>query len=171
VTVTLTVGPVARARNGVIGMGGALPWRLKSDLAIFRELTMGKPIIMGRKTWDSLPRRPLPGRTNIVLSRDGRFDPKGAVACEDISEAVQIARDQAREDGAEEICVIGGAALFEIALPRAKRLYLTEVDAEPNGDVWFPAFDEADWMEVRRKRHEAGPDDEYAFTLRVLERI
>jgi dihydrofolate reductase len=171
VSVTLTVGPVARARNGVIGMGGALPWRLKSDLAIFRELTMGKPIVMGRKTWDSLPRRPLPGRTNIVLSRDGRFEPKGAVACEDFSEAVQIARDQAREDGVGEICVIGGAALFEIALPRAKRLYLTEVEADPDGDVWFPPFDEGAWTETRREHHEAGPDDDFAFTLRVLERV
>ncbi len=169
--VTLTVGPVARARNGVIGAKGGLPWRLKSDLAIFRDLTMGKPIIMGRKTWDSLPRRPLPGRTNIVLSRDGRFEPKGAVACEDFQEAVQIGRDQAREDGADEICVIGGAALFEIALPRAKRLYLTEVDAEPDGDVWFPAFDETAWTEIGRDRHEAGPKDEFAFTLRVLERL
>ena len=169
--ITLTVGPVARARNGVIGANGALPWRLGSDLAIFKELTLGKPVIMGRKTWDSLPRRPLPGRTNIVLSHDGRFDPAGAVACEDFQEAVQIARDQAREDEVSEICVIGGAALFAIALPRAKRLYLTEVEAEPEGDVFFPAFDEADWTEVRRERHEAGPRDEHAFTLRVLERI
>ena len=168
--ITLTVGPVARARNGVIGAGGGLPWKLGSDLAIFRELTMGKPVIMGHKTWDSLPRRPLPGRTNIVLSRDGRFEPKGAVACEDFQEAVQIARDQAREDGMEEVCVIGGAALFEIALPRARRLYLTEVDAEPEGDVFFPAFDEAAWTEVGQERHEAGPRDEFAFTLRVLER-
>ncbi len=168
--VILTVGPVARARNGVVGAGGKLPWRLGSDLAIFKELTLGKPVIMGRKTWDSLPRRPLPGRTNIVLSHDGRFEPVGAVACEDFSEAVQIARDQAREDGASEVCVIGGAALFEIALPRAKRLYLTEVDAEPEGDVWLPAFDEAVWTEVRREHHEAGPKDDHAFTLRVLER-
>ncbi len=168
--VTLTVGPVARARNGVIGAKGGLPWRLKSDLAIFRELTMGKPIIMGRKTWDSLPRRPLPGRTNIVLSRDGRFEPKGAVACEDFQEAVQIGRDQAREDGAEEICVIGGAALFEMALPRARRLYLTEVDAEPEGDVFFPTFDEAEWREVRREAHPAGEGDDHAFVFRMLER-
>ena len=169
--ITLTVGPVARARNGVIGLNGALPWRLGSDLAMFKELTLGKPIIMGRKTWDSLPRRPLPGRTNIVLSHDGRFAPPGAVACEDFQEAVQIARDQAREDEVSEICVIGGAALFEIALPRAKRLYLTEVEADPEGDVRFPAFDEAEWTEVWRERHEAGPKDEFAFTLRVMERI
>ena len=168
--IILTVGPVARARNGVIGANGVLPWKLGSDLAIFRALTMGKPVIMGRKTWESLPKRPLPGRTNIVLSRDGRFDPNGAVACEDFQEAVQIGRDQAREDGAEEICVIGGAALFKIALPKSKRLYLTEVDAAPVGDVSFPAFDEADWREVRREHRAAGAEDEFAFTFRVLER-
>ena len=169
--VDLTVGPVARGHNGVIGDDGRLPWRLKSDLAIFKTLTLGKPIIMGRKTWDSLPRRPLPGRTNIVLSRDGSFAPAGAVACEGFSEAVQIGREQAKEDGATEVCVIGGAALFEIALPRARRLYLTEVEAAPDGDVWFPTLDEAEWREVSRERREAGPDDQFAFTLRVLERI
>ena len=168
--ILLTVGPVARARNGVIGVDGALPWRLASDLAIFKALTLGKPVIMGRRTWDSLPVRPLPGRINIVLSRDGRFEPKGALACEDFQEAVLIARDQARDDGAEEVCVIGGAALFELALPRARRIYLTEVEAEPEGDVYFPPFDEADWTEVRRERHEPGPRDDFAFTLRVLER-
>ena len=168
--ILLTVGPVARARNGVIGVDGALPWRLASDLAIFKALTLGKPVIMGRRTWDSLPVRPLPGRINIVLSRDGRFEPKGALACEDFQEAVLIAREQARDDGAEEVCVIGGAALFELALPRARRIYLTEVEAEPEGDVYFPPFDEADWMEVRRERHEPGPRDDFAFTLRVLER-
>jgi len=99
-SVTLTAGPIARARNGVIGKDGALPWRLKSDLANFRAVTMGKPVIMGRKTWDSLPKKPLVGRTNIVLSRDGSFEPKGAVVCEDFTDAVGIAREQAAEDGA-----------------------------------------------------------------------
>src|ERR1051325_6818625 len=107
--VILAAGPIARARNGVIGRDGALPWRLKSDLAIFRAITMGKPVIMGRKTWESLPKRPLVGRTNIVLTRDGSFEAKGAVVCEDLSEAVQIAREQAEEDGRDEVCVIGGA--------------------------------------------------------------
>ena len=168
--VPLTLGPVARAKNGVIGFGGALPWRLKSDMALFRALTTGKPVIMGRKTWDSLPRRPLPGRTNIVLSRDGSFAPAGAIVCEDFAEAVQIGREQAAEDGAEEVCVIGGAALFELALPRARRIYLTEVDAAPEGDVFFPHFDEATWREVRREVHAAGEDDDHAFVFRVLER-
>ena len=166
----LTLGPVARGANGVIGRAGALPWRLRSDMIRFRELTLGKPMIMGRKTWDSLPRRPLPGRVNIVLSRDGSFQPPGAVVCEDFSEAVQIAREQAAEDGATEVCVIGGAAVFAAALPRARRLYLTEVDASPEGDVVFPPFDEADWTEVGRQAHPAGPDDDHAFVFRVLER-
>ena len=118
-TPILTAGPIARSRNGVIGKDGGLPWRLKSDMAIFRAVTMGKPVIMGRKTWDSLPRKPLIGRTNIVLSRDGSFEPKQAVVCEDFAEAFAIAKEQAEEDGVEEVCVIGGASLFEMALPKA----------------------------------------------------
>jgi dihydrofolate reductase len=168
--IPLTLGPVARAANSVIGAGGALPWRLKSDMTLFRELTLGKPVIMGRKTWDSLPRRPLPRRINIVLSRDGSFTAPGALVCEDFSEAVQIGREQAREDGAEEVCVIGGAALFELALPRAARMYLTEVEANPEGDVFFPPFDESAWRETRREAHPAGEEDEFPFVFRVLER-
>jgi dihydrofolate reductase len=168
--VVLAAGPIARARNGVIGRDGGLPWRLKSDLAIFRAVTMGKPVIMGRKTWESLPRKPLVGRTNIVLSRDGSFEPAGCVVCEDFSEAVGIAREQAEEDGAREVCVIGGASLFELALPKARRIYLTEVEAEVEGDAVLSPFDEGRWKEVRSERHEPGPDDEYPFTVRVLER-
>ena len=166
----LTVGPVARARNGVIGKAGGLPWRIKSDLVLFKELTLFKPVIMGRKTWDSLPKRPLPGRLNVVLSRDGSFEPKGAVVCEQFREAVEIAREQAEEDGAEEVCVIGGYALFELALPLARRIYLSEVDVEVEGDVVFPAFDEGQWREVRREVHAKGEDDDYGFVFRVLER-
>ena len=168
--VHLTVGPVARGRNGVIGRGGDLPWRLKSDMALFTRLTRGKPVIMGRLTWDSLSKKPLPGRTNFVLSRDGSFAPPGAVVCEDFSEASQMAREQAEEDGVEEVCVIGGAALFELALPKAKRIYLTEVDAEPQGDVVFPAFDESEWREVERQAYPASEVDDHAFVFRVLER-
>ena len=154
----------------MFGKAGALPWRLKSDLRMFKELTLGKPIIMGRKTWDSLPIKPLPGRTNIVLSRDGSFEPQRALVCETLTEAIQIAREQADEDGAEEVCVIGGAAVAQAAFPKAKRLYLTEVEADPEGDVLLPAFDLAGWRELRSEHHEAGDGDEYPFTFRVFER-
>jgi dihydrofolate reductase len=126
---------------------------------------------MGRKTWDSLPRKPLPGRMNIVLTRDGSFEPEGAVVCERFEEAVSIAREQAEDDGAEEVCVIGGAALFALALPKARRMYLTEVEANVAGDVIFPPFEEADWREVRREAHPAGEGDDHPFVFRVLERI
>ena len=161
---------VARARNGVIGRDGVLPWRLKSDMALFKAVTMGKPVIMGRKTWDSLPRKPLPGRMNLVLSRDASFEPQGAVVCEGFTEALGIARDQAEEDGADEVCVIGGVAVFELALPKARRIYLTEVEAEPPGDAVLPAFDEQAWREAKSEHHIAGEGDEYPFTFRVLER-
>lgn len=167
----ISLGPIARARNGVIGRDGDLPWRLKSDLAIFKATTLFKPVIMGRKTWDSLPKKPLPGRLNVVLSRDGTFEPEGAIVCEQLNEAFQIAREHAADDGAEEVCVIGGASLFAEALPRAKRLYLTEVDAEVEGDTYLPAFDESQWREVRREAYPAGPDDDYPFVFRVLERV
>ena len=161
---------VARARNGVIGAQGKLPWRLPADLALFKENTLGRPVIMGRKTWDSLPKPPLKGRLNLVLSRDGSFEPHGAVVCETLSEAIQIGREQAQEDGIEEVCVIGGAALFEAALPQARRLYLTEVQADVEGDVLFPAFDEAAWTEVRRETHPRTEGDDHDWVFRVLER-
>ncbi|HEX4098205.1 MAG TPA: dihydrofolate reductase, partial [Caulobacteraceae bacterium] len=165
--IRLTLGPIARARNGVFGDHGALPWRLKTDLQMFKALTLGKPIIMGRKTWDSLPIKPLPGRTNIVLSRDGSFEPQRALVCETLDEAIQIAREQAEEDGAEEVCVIGGAAVAQAAFPKARRLYLTEVEADPGGDVVLPEFDLSGWAEVRREHHEASEGDQYAFTFRM----
>ena len=168
--IPLAVGPVARARNGVIGRDGGLPWRLKSDLALFKQITMGKPVIMGRKTWDSLPFQPLPGRTNIVLSRDGSFNPDHALVCENFQSALLIAREQAEDDGAEEVCAIGGAAVFEAALPKARRLYLTEVEAEVEGDVMFPPFDESQWVEIRREAYTAGPSDDFPFVFRVLDR-
>lgn len=167
----LTVGPVAVARNGVIGADGGLPWRLKSDLIQFKRVTLGKPVIMGRKTWDSLPFKPLPGRLNIVLTRDGSLELERAVVCSTFQEAVEMAREQAEEDGVEEVCVIGGASLFAAAFPKARRLYLTEVEAEPAGDVLFPAFDRSQWREVSSTAFPAGPDDDHAFNFRVLERV
>lgn len=169
--VLLTAGPIARARNGVIGRDGTLPWRLKSDMAIFKACTMGKPVIMGRKTWESLPKKPLPGRMNIVLTRDQSYEAPGALVVEEFSEAVQIAREQAGEDGVDEVCVIGGASLFELALQKAGRIYLTDVDAEVEGDVALSPIDESRWREVRREAHPASEVDEHPFTFRVLERL
>jgi len=169
-TVTITLGPIARSRNNVIGRDGDLPWRLKSDLIRFKQLTLGKPVIMGRHTWDSLPIKPLPGRINIVLSRDGSFEPKRALVCQTLDEALQIGREHAAEDGVDEICVIGGAAIFEAAFPKGRRLYLTEVEADVEGDVVLAPFDESEWTEVSRESHPAGPEDEFPFTFRVLER-
>lgn len=161
---------VARGANGVIGREGDLPWRLRSDLQRFKAITIGKPCIMGRKTWESLPLKPLPGRLNLVLSRDLSFEAKGAVVVTNLDEALSMAREQAADDGVDEICVIGGAGLFEAALPRARRLYITEVEASPDGNVRFPDFDETAWTEVEREPHPAGEKDDHAFLFRVLER-
>ena len=161
---------VARARNGVIGRDGGLPWRVSSDLKRFKAITMGKPVLMGRKTWDSLPNKPLAGRNNIVLTRDANFHPDGAWAFSDLSAALGSARAMAQAEGVDEVCVIGGTALFAAALPQADRLYLTEVDAAPEGDAFFPAFDESQFREVSREVFPAGAKDDHAFTLRTLER-
>jgi len=160
----------ARGRNGVIGSEGNLPWRLRSDLQKFKQTTIGKPCVMGRKTWDSLQLRPLPGRLNVVISRNPGFVGKGALVCATLDEALPIARETAREDGVNEVCVIGGAQIYALALPRARRLYISEVEAAPDGDARFPDFDEADWIEVSSERIEAGEKDDHAFTFRVLDR-
>jgi dihydrofolate reductase len=166
---------VARARNGVIGRDGDLPWRLRSDLQRFKAITLGKPCIMGRSTWESLPLKPLPGRLNLVLTRDLSYEEagkaNGAVVCSNLADAVDIARETAEDEGVDEICVIGGTALFEATLPRARRLYITEVEAEPEGDALFPAFDESLFRETLNQRHDAGEKDDHAFTFRVLDRI
>jgi dihydrofolate reductase len=169
VNVTLSL-IVARAKNGVIGREGALPWRLSSDLKRFKALTMGKPVIMGRKTWDSLPKKPLPGRKNIVLTRDKDLRAEGAWSFSDFAAALAAARAMAAADGAEEVSVIGGAALYALTLPVADKLYLTEVDSAPQGDARFPDFDEAAFKEIAREEYPAGDKDDHAFVLRTLAR-
>jgi dihydrofolate reductase len=142
---------VAAAENGVIGRDGALPWRIPEDLKRFKTLTMGKPTIMGRKTWDSLPRKPLPGRTNIVVSRNPHFRPDGAEVVHSVAEAIA----RGRATGAEEIAIIGGEAIFAAALPVAQTIHLTEVAASPEGDAFMPRIDREQWREVARE----GPYD------------
>jgi dihydrofolate reductase len=144
---------VAVAKNGVIGNRGGLPWRIPEDLKRFKALTLGKPCIMGRKTWDSLPKKPLPGRTNIVVTRDSAFRESDAEVAHSLEEALGIA---ARESP-PEIMIIGGEAIFAAMLPLAHRIELTEVMAVPEGDAFMPPFDRTEWQETRREGpHEAG---------------
>jgi dihydrofolate reductase len=153
---------VARAENGVIGAGGALPWRLDGDLPRFKQITLGKPCIMGHKTWDSLPRKPLPGRTNIVLTRDAAFAAEGAVVAHALDEALEFA---ASENPAE-IMVIGGADIFAAALPLASKIHLTEVHSAPAGDVFLPGFPAEIWRETARLT--PGPSHSYVTLERRL---
>ncbi len=161
---------VAVARNGVIGHDGGLPWRLSSDLKMFRRLTMGKPLIMGRRTFQSL-KMPLDGRDNIVVSRDPEFVPEGAIVVATVDDAVFIAHECARQRNADEIMVIGGAQIYEATRDVVSRVYWTAVDAEPAGDTSFPPLDRADWAEVGGETIERGPRDEHDARLIIFERI
>ena len=138
---------VARAEHGVIGKEGKLPWHLPADLKHFKRVTMGTPMVMGRKTFDSLPGL-LPGRRHIVLTRDRSWSAPGTESAGTVDEAIRIA-------DAERICVIGGAEIFELFMPRATAIELTEVHFEAEGDTFMPAPDPAEWQEASRERHEA----------------
>ncbi|WP_426616072.1 dihydrofolate reductase [Bradyrhizobium sp. McL0616] len=148
---------VAIAENGVIGAGNAMPWRMKSDMARFKALTIGKPVIMGRKTFESLP-RPLRHRTNIVITRDEAYRAAGAIVTTSSAAAGIVARGDALRRSVAEIAVIGGAEIYRQWLDRADRLEITEVHARPDGDTHFE-IDRAEWDETSRVRHPAGPDD------------
>ena len=155
---------VAVADNGVIGAGNAIPWRLKTDLRRLKALTIGRPVVMGRKTFESFPRRPLPGRTNIVVTRDPTFRGAGAVVTTSLPDALALARADALRRSVAEIAVIGGTEIYVQCMDVADRLEVTEVHARPEGDTRFPAIDKARWDEVSRVPHPAGPDDSAAFT-------
>ncbi|HYM98157.1 MAG TPA: dihydrofolate reductase [Aestuariivirgaceae bacterium] len=161
---------VAVSKNGVIGLNGKLPWRLSSDLRFFKTITMGKPLIMGRKTWESLPKRPLPGRDNIVITRQRGYAAQGATVVSDAEAALSKAEMFARRAKSGEIAVIGGGEIFALLLPRADRVYLTEVDLEVEGDTNFPALDPAEWKEVGREKFPRGENDDAAFVVRTLDR-
>jgi dihydrofolate reductase len=141
---------VAVAENGVIGYRGKLPWKVKADLRLFRRVTMGKPVIMGRRTYESIG-KPLDGRANIVVSRNRGLAVAGVEVAYSLSEAVRLAEAAARRLGAGEICIIGGSEIFMEALPRAEQVHLTHVAARPEGDVHFPPLDQAEWLEVHRE--------------------
>jgi dihydrofolate reductase len=159
---------VAMAENRVIGRGGALPWQMPSDLKAFRRVTLGKPVIMGRKTFQSIG-RPLDCRVNIVVTRGAEALAVGVVTAATMADAVEQGRRSARDTGAAEVMVIGGAEIYRQSLPWASRIYLTVVHATPDGDTLFPALNEG-WREVRREPLPRTDRDEYAATLTVLER-
>lgn len=154
---------VAAADNGIIGRDNALPWNLPADLAHFRRQTLGKPILMGRLTFESIG-RPLPGRTNIVITRNPVYRAEGIKVVPSLAAALELAEDVALIDGAEELMVIGGAQIYDLALPQAQRIYMTRVHIEPAGDAHLPSIDWDDWTETTRARHDAdGEHPAYSF--------
>src|SRR5262249_1982101 len=158
----------ALAENGVIGRNNTMPWRLKSDMQYFRAVTLGKPVVMGRRTFTSIG-KPLIKRTNIVVSRDRNFSASGVVVAPDFATALDVARGDALRRGVAECAVIGGADIYAQALPLADRLAFTEVKATPDGDTFFPPFDRTAWREIERHEHPAGPHDEAAFAFVTYE--
>ncbi len=148
---------VARASNGVIGNQGQIPWRLAEDLQFFKQNTMGKPIIMGRKTWESIG-RPLPGRRNIVLSRNTDFKPEGAEVFESLVSALS------QFSSSDEVMIIGGGALYQEAIPLADTAWVTQIDEEFEGDAYFPELDSTEWMRVWVEEH--APSEQHSFNYR-----
>lgn len=154
----------AMDENRLIGVENRLPWKLPADMKWFRRHTLGKPIIMGRKTFDSFGGRALPERSNIVVTRDKNYQADGALVVYSIEEALQAAGD------AEEVMIIGGASFYEQLLPRAERLYITQVHGKFEGDAWFPEFEMDEWQEVTREDHTADEKNAYDCTFLRFER-
>ncbi len=154
---------VAASANGVIGASGELPWHLPDDFRFFKQVTMGKPIVMGRRTWESIG-RPLPGRQNIVITRQSGYEATGASVVDSPEAAVEAA------EGADEIMIIGGGEIYRRFLPLADRVYLTRVEADVEGDTFFPTLGEAEWTVESSERHEADERHAYAFTFRTYRR-
>jgi len=161
---------VAMDRNQVIGREGDLPWRLPSDLKHFKKVTLGKPCLMGRKTWESLP-FPLPGRPNLVLTRNTEYQAKGAEVFSDMHDMIGRGYELAGAMGAEDIMLIGGAQLYAKLMPRCDRLYVTRVDAEVEGDAVFPEIDPTTWKCVSDEGPFQEPKDDYPFHVSIYERV
>ncbi len=163
-----TVLVVGIAQNGVIGFDEAMPWQLSTDLKRFKAITMGKPVIMGRKTFQSIG-KPLPGRLNVVVSRSG-FMAEGVELAGNLDEAIEISQKWAKKNDAEEICVIGGGEIYRQSLPHADRLYVTHILAEPVGDTNFPPIDESDWRVLSREHVPKGEKDSAETIFVIYER-
>lgn len=155
---------VAMAKNKVIGVDGTLPWHLSSDLKNFKRVTMGKPIVMGRKTYESIG-RPLPGRENIILTRDEAYQQPGCSVLHDVDALLDYCKDH------EEVMITGGSEIYQLLLARATRIYLTEVDVNVDGDTFFPDYNPALWQETSRTEHAACADNDHDFSFVVLDRI
>jgi dihydrofolate reductase len=160
----------AMSRNRVIGAAGGLPWRLPDEMRHFQQTTLDKPVIMGRRTFATMA-EPLPRRTNIVLTRSPGFSHPGVQVARDLAEALTMASEICSRDGGEETVVIGGAEVYALALPKADRLYRTVIDAELEGDTYFPEYPESDWRELERYPHAADGRHAYSYTVQVLERV
>ncbi|MBQ0754499.1 MAG: dihydrofolate reductase [Gammaproteobacteria bacterium] len=161
---------VAKAANGCIGRDNKLPWYLPNDLKYFKQTTFGKPIIMGRKTWESL-KGPLPGRANIVITRQENYQAVGAKVVATLDEAIVLAESIALIDGVEEVVIIGGAEIYTHALPRVTTMYVTEVHAEVQGDAFFPDVDLRQWRESRREDFTAEPPNQYDYSFIAYDRV
>ncbi len=159
----------AVAENGVVGRDNKLPWHLPEDLKYFKRTTLGKPVVMGRKTWDSIG-RPLPGRTNIVISRQPNLKLAGASVVADLPAALRLAERVGSTQGSEELMVIGGSEIYALALPMAQRLYLTEVHAQVAGDATFPAWNRDEWRESSRQRHSPSDTNPYDYSFVIYDR-
>ena len=159
----------AVAQNNAIGINNKMPWYLPGDLRYFKAVTMGKPIIMGRKTFDSL-RKPLPGRTNIVITRDQAWQHEGVKVVHNLDDALALAEDIALINGNEEVMVIGGAQIYQQALDKSDRLYLTKVHQSFEGDAYFPEIDESDWLETAREDKQSDDEEPLLFSYLVLDR-
>jgi dihydrofolate reductase len=160
-TITLVY---AQSRNGVIGRDGGLPWRIPSDLKRFKASTMGKPVIMGRKTWESLPRKPLPGRLNIVITRKKSFECEGATVVAGVTEALAAAGH------VPEVCVIGGGEIYKQFLPIAHRIHLTTIDLDVKGDTSAPELSPSQWRVITEEHVPAAAGDSASYRVQVLER-
>lgn len=161
---------VAVARNRVIGRDNGMPWRVPSDLKHFRRITMGRPIVMGRRTFESIG-KPLDGRTNIVVTRDPDFASEGVVVAGSLEEAIAAGRAVADRDGVDAVMITGGGQIYAEALPLADRVVATEIDLAPEGTIFFPVLDPKEWREVSRQPGERGPRDEADFAIVTYERV
>lgn len=161
---------VAVAENGTIGRDNAMPWKLSTDLKRFKAITLSKPVIMGRKTWVSIG-RPLPGRTNIIITREKGFKVEGAVVAHTLSQALQLAQEDAQVKGIDEIFIIGGGEIFKNAMPLVTKMYVTEILNPIDGDTFFPPFDAHSWQTLSTEMVPAGEKDSHATRFVIYKRV